>query len=404
MIITTSRVQAPTVKTRLTAVADVKPTPIPDIKTLKDAIPAHCFERSMIRSFSYVVRDLIIVSGLFYSAVWLSQLNAPTYILVPLWALYSFVQGCFFTGLWILAHDCGHDSFSANLTVNAVTGWFLHSMLMVPFFSWKFSHARHHRYHNHMEKDTVFVPSRKSEAKTSPTLWQKITDHAAADTPIVTVAALLFHQLLGWPAYILMNAGAGPKSLTKSDRKKSSAYKQSHLDPTAHVFTPSEAPFVALSNVGLLITMSALYLASRSVGGWTVSLAYGLPYLWMNHWIVAITYLHHTHPEAPHYEADEWTFVKGAASTVDREFGFIGRHIFHGIIEYHVVHHMFPRIPFYHAEEATGAIAPLLGERYIEQKSTSFLNDLWQSFTNLKYVEPGKGAHAGGLVWSQIKA
>lgn len=57
---------------------------------------------------------------------------------------------------------------------------------------------------------------------------------------------------------------------------------------------------------------------------------------------VAITYLHHTHPEAPHYEADEWTFIKGAASTVDRDFGFIGRHIFHGIIEYHVVHHMFP--------------------------------------------------------------
>lgn len=31
-------------------------------------------------------------------------------------------------------------------------------------------------------------------------------------------------------------------------------------------------------------------------------------------------------------------------STVDREFGFIGRHIFHGIIEYHVVHHLFPYV------------------------------------------------------------
>ncbi|KAF1934422.1 uncharacterized protein M421DRAFT_415455 [Didymella exigua CBS 183.55] len=402
MITTTSRVQAPSVKTRLTAVAEVKPTPVPDVKTLKDAIPAHCFERSMIRSFSYVVRDLIIVSALFYSAVQLSRLDAPLYVTVPLWALYSFVQGCFFTGLWILAHDCGHDSFSANLTVNAVTGWFLHSILMVPFFSWKFSHARHHRYHNHMEKDTVFVPHRQSEAKTNPTILQKIVDHTAADTPIVTVAALIFHQVLGWPAYILMNAGAGPKSLTKSDRATSSAYKQSHLDPTAHVFTPSEAPFVALSNVGLLLTTGALYMASKSVGLSTVLLAYGLPYLWMNHWIVAITYLHHTHPEAPHYEAEDWTFIKGAASTVDREFGFIGRHIFHGIIEYHVVHHMFPRIPFYHAEEATWAIAPLLGERYIQQKS-NFFGDLWQSFTSCKYVEPGTGAHAGGLVWAKTQ-
>ena len=286
MITTTSRTHETPVKTRLTAVADVRP--IPDVKTLKDAIPAKCFERSMLRSFSYVVRDLIIVFSLFYAAVPLSRLDAPWFVTVPLWALYSFVQGCFFTGLWILAHDCGHDSFSENLTVNAITGWFLHCMLMVPFFSWKFSHARHHRYHNHMDKDTVFVPHRKSDVeakKTKPTILEKIMDHSAADTPIITVASLIFHQVLGWPAYILMNAGAGKKSLTKGDRYTSSRYKQSHLDPTAHVFTPSEAPFVALSNVGLILTMTALYVWSRSVGTSTVLLAYGLPYLWMNHWI-----------------------------------------------------------------------------------------------------------------------
>lgn len=342
MITTTSRAQAPVVTTRLTAVPD--PKPVPDVKTLRDAIPAKCFERSLIRSFSYVVRDLIVVSLLFYSAVWLSQLDAPWTVKTPLWALYSFVQGLFFTGLWILAHDCGHDSFSDNGFINGATGWFLHSILLVPFFSWKFSHARHHRYHNHMEKDTVFVPPRKSEheAKGTPSIIEQIMNHTAADTPIVTVFALIFHQLLGWPAYILMNAGAGKKSLVKNDRSTSSAYKQSHLDPTANIFTSSEAPFVALSNLGLVITLTVLYLASRSVGTSTVLLAYGLPYLWMNHWIVAITYLHHTHPEALHYEAEDWTFIKGAASTVDREFGFIGRHIFHGIIEYHVVHHMFP--------------------------------------------------------------
>jgi omega-6 fatty acid desaturase (delta-12 desaturase) len=336
----------------------------------------------------------------------LARAELPWTVKFPLWALYSFVQGLFFTGLWILAHDCGHESFSDYSSVNGTTGWFLHGMLLVPFFSWKFSHARHHRYHNHMEKDTVFVPHRKSEVearKTEPTIMEKIMDHSAADTPIVTVAALLFHQLLGWPAYILMNAGAGVKSLTRGNRVEESKYKQSHLDPTASVFTPSEAPFVALSNLGLAITLGVLYQASKSVGGWTVLLAYGLPYLWMNHWIVAITYLHHTHPDAPHYEAEDWTFIKGAASTVDREFGFIGRHIFHGIIEYHVVHHMFPRIPFYHAEEATWAIAPLLGKRYIQQKS-NFFGDLWESFTTCKTVEAGTGAQAGGLVWSKAKA
>lgn len=280
---TTSQVQ---VSTRLTVVADSKP--VPDIKTLRDAIPAHCFDRSLTRSFSYVIRDLIIVGSLFYSAVQLSRLDASWGITVPLWLLYGFVQGLFFTGLWILAHDCGHDSFSAHGSVNAITGWVLHSILLVPFFSWKFSHARHHRYHNHMEKDTVFVPHRKSEMearKSKPTLAEKIMDHSAADTPVVTFCALIFHQLFGWPAYILVNAGAGMKSLTKNSRFTSPSYKQSHLDPTAHIFTPSEAPYVALSNIGILIVMAVLYQASKSLGAWNVALMYGIPYLWMNHWI-----------------------------------------------------------------------------------------------------------------------
>lgn len=59
---------------------------------------------------------------------------------------------------------------------------------------------------------------------------------------------------------------------------------------------------------------------------------------------VAITYLHHTHPEVHHFDADSWTFVKGALATVDRDFGFVGRHLFHGIIDTHVVHHLFPSV------------------------------------------------------------
>ena len=80
--------------------------------------------------------------------------------------------------------------------------------------------------------------------------------------------------------------------------------------------------------------------------------------------IVAITYLHHTHPDVPHYDENAWTFVKGALCTVDRRFGWIGRHLFHEIIDYHVIHHLFPKIPFYHAEEATNAVTPFLGKQY----------------------------------------
>lgn len=270
------------------------PAAVPDVKTLKAAIPAHCFERSLVRSLSYVARDVFFVSLLFYSAVCITRLDQPWFVTVPLWALYSLAQGLFFTGLWILAHECGHDSFSPYLNVNAFVGWAIHCSLLVPFFSWKFSHARHHRYHNHMEKDTVFVPWTKEQYDSrtrGATLLSKLVDHAAADTPIVTLAALFVHQVFGWPAYVFLNVGSGYNSLVKGNRGNSGRYRQSHLDPSADIFTASEGPFVALSNLGIAITLGTLYMVSRSLGVGNTLLLYGLPYLWMNHWIGTFIFL-----------------------------------------------------------------------------------------------------------------
>ena len=128
---------------------------------------------------------------------------------------------------------------------------------------------------------------------------------------------------------------------------------------------------------------------------------------------VAITYLHHTHPDLPHYDAKHWTFVKGSLATVDRDFGFIGRNLFHGIIETHVVHHLFSyvsfvfqatiadilrRIPFYYADEATEAIKPVLGNLY--HCESSFISKLQPTFRECKYVEKNE-AVPGQMTWAK---
>lgn len=123
---------------------------------------------------------------------------------------------------------------------------------------------------------------------------------------------------------------------------------------------------------------------------------------------MAITYLHHTHPDVPYYTSDAWTFTQGALGTIDRTTGFIGRHFFHEIIDYHLVHHLFSRIPFYHAEEATKAIQPLLGSHYIEAKDESFLWSLYTTFKSCNYVSEKGGsqstAGSGKLFWAVKKA
>jgi omega-6 fatty acid desaturase (delta-12 desaturase) len=109
--------------------------------------------------------------------------------------------------------------------------------------------------------------------------------------------------------------------------------------------------------------------------------------------------LQHTDPSLPHYTAEEWNFVRGAAATIDREFGFIGRHLLHGIIETHVLHHYVSTIPFYNADEATEAIKPVMGIHYRSDTSDGpigFVTALWKAARWCQWIEPSEEAMGNG--------
>ncbi|KAJ4247820.1 hypothetical protein NW762_013029 [Fusarium torreyae] len=372
----------------------------PDIKTIKDAIPAHCFQPSLLTSYYYVVRDLTMVSTLVWAALTYIPNIPDQRLRVAAWMVYGFVQGLVCTGVWILGHECGHGAFSLHGKVNNVTGWALHSFLLVPYFSWKYSHHRHHRFTGHMDLDMAFVPA--TQPKPSKSLVFAGIDIAELfeDTPVAQTIKLVFHQLFGWQAYLFFNASSG-KGSKQWEPKTGLAkwFRVSHFEPTSAVFRPNEAFFIFMSDVGLVLMLTALYFASKQVGVSTILFLYAVPYVWVHHWLVAITYLHHHHTELPHYTAEGWTYVKGALATVDRDFGFIGKHLFHGIIEKHVVHHLFPKIPFYKADEATEAIKPVIGDHYCRD-DRNFLGQLWTIFGSLKYVEHDP-TNKGAMRWAK---
>jgi bifunctional Delta-12/omega-3 fatty acid desaturase len=99
-----------------------------------------------------------------------------------------------------------------------------------------------------------------------------------------------------------------------------------------------------------------------------------------------ITYLHHTSPNVPKYNAESWTFVRGATATIDRDFGIIGTHFFHNISSDHVTHHLFSKIPHYYAPIATKAIVPLLGKQYHDRGGFGY-GDLKEAFATCQWVE-----------------
>lgn len=218
-------------------------------------------------------------------------------------------------------------------------GWTLHSALLTPYFSWKSTHRRHHIYANNLAKDHNYVPPQREEYASSLFLNVHQLEELTEDSPLVTFLRIVLQQVIGFPWYLLTNITASLGSLHKPQSK--SMLGNSHFLPQSTLFRPQEAHLIVLSDIGIGMMAAGLHYAVTKFSLESIALLYLQPYMWVNHWIVAITYLHHTHPNLPKFGPEAWTFIKGATATVDREFGFIGKHFFHNIIEFHVIHHLF---------------------------------------------------------------
>ncbi|KAL6752853.1 hypothetical protein V8C86DRAFT_1793325 [Haematococcus lacustris] len=100
---------------------------------IRRAIPAHCFQRSLLKSVSYLAVDVLLVALLFTAACYIDHLGPAKWLL---WPAYWFLQGAVSTGIWVIAHECGHGAFSDTAWINDGVGLVFHSLLLVPYFSW----------------------------------------------------------------------------------------------------------------------------------------------------------------------------------------------------------------------------------------------------------------------------
>lgn len=194
-----------------------QPAPMPlekpdfDLKTLRAAIPAHCFERSAVKSMMWLARDLVLIAIIGYAGTLIDTPYVPAWARYIAWPLYWYLQGLVMTGVWVLAHECGHQAFSDSALLNDTVGWVLHSALLVPYFryapgargvsfsalpslrsfrardSWAISHGNHHKNTNSCEHDEVFnSPSRSKVAE------------SVSDSPIAHLAGIIGMLLFGW--------------------------------------------------------------------------------------------------------------------------------------------------------------------------------------------------------------
>jgi len=334
-------------------------------------IPAECFDRSLIRSALSLIVSLAITIG---SGALAYAFIPLTWAWLPAWIAYAIVAGTAGTGCWVVAHECGHRAFARSNWLQDVIGYILHSSLLVPYFSWQRSHAVHHARTNHLDLGETHVPLRDTTPGGKAWLrWQKTFGNEAF---AVIVIGLRF--LVGWPLYLLTGVTGGPaRGMTN------------HFWPgwpfSAALFPGAWRRKVWLSDIGVAVMLGLLGWWTYSAGFIPVLALYVGPYLVVNVWLVLYTWLQHTDVDVPHFDDEEWTWVKGAFMTVDRPYGGLIDFLHHRIGSTHVAHHMDARIPHYHAVRATRALRENFPDLY-RHDPTPILKALWRVATRCQVV------------------
>lgn len=342
---------------------ETSPINVPSTAEVKAAIPSACFERSLGKSLIYAIFSV--------SLTLLTGVLALTFIplewaWMPAWLLYAYVNGTIAVGVWVVAHECGHRAFAKTTTVQDTVGFVLHSALLVPYFSWQRSHAIHHGKTNHLIDGETHVPKRMTTKRGQRTLRVRKKLGAGTHGALTVAGRLGF----GWPLYLMFGAtGGSERGLTN------------HFWP-ARPFSQALFPDrwkrkVIWSSLGVLVTICLLVAWAILRSPMEMLAVYVGPYMIVNGWLVTYTWLQHTDADVPHYEAEDWSFVRGAFCSVDRPYGPIADFLHHRIGTTHVAHHLDAKIPHYNAREATAAIREAFPHLY-RYNATPIRRALWQ--------------------------
>jgi fatty acid desaturase len=266
----------------ISPIATPKEPPSYTIDDLRAAIPPHCFQRSTIISTAYLLRDLALAATIFWLGCYIPLLE-NAWLRRLGWAIYGLFQGLVFTAMWLYGHECGHSALSRHKWFNHCVGLALHTFLLVPYHSWRFTHQTHHKTTNNLDGDIGFIPPTKEQylARGKPPLASLPWFDMVEDTPIATLIFLVFYQLLAWPSYLLLNNFSLDRVRCYDWWKRSHFY----LGGDGPSFSSRHFRHILISDIAMGVAVLAIRQAVKWFGAQTVMLYYGIPYLWTNHWM-----------------------------------------------------------------------------------------------------------------------
>ena len=258
---------------------------IPTLIEINRALPRDCFSINTKTSLRYLFQSLFIQLIVFC----IGLLIPFSKTMIPIWILYSLLSGTTAMGFWVLAHECGHGAFSKNRILETCIGYLLHSILLVPYFSWQRSHSIHHRFTNHISKGETHVPmvidgNGKTEKRGGR---RELYIASLLGKRKYGIFQLITHLFIGWPAYLMTGSTGGLEYGMSNHFWPKKPFNDK-------LWQPKWINKVLISDIGVFITILLIISLISHYGFIPIFTFYFGPLIVVNCWLVIYTWLHHT--------------------------------------------------------------------------------------------------------------
>jgi hypothetical protein len=269
----------------------IRPSDIPAFATLKKVVPKECFKADNFKSFGYLSVSMAGTALCTVLGIQLAGAIGLSAWTIPVWAAYSAVTGTVAMGLWVLAHECGHGAFSPKRDVNDLVGFILHSLLLVPYYSWQHTHAVHHRYTNDMDRGETHVPETAQSPMQSEKSRNYIVKKFGKSKGLNIWGGIqgFLHLAIGWPAYLLVGATGGSRGVTNHFWPEP-LFGSKPEEGVDELFPGRWKKKVYQSDVGIAAVVGGLVSWGVCRGFGEVMALYGGPLFVVNIWLVLYTW------------------------------------------------------------------------------------------------------------------
>jgi omega-6 fatty acid desaturase (delta-12 desaturase) len=339
---------------------------LPDIHSLRKTLLQYA-KADARQAFVQLLDTLVPYAALWIILVYLVKRQYPVALIAPL----LFLASLFLVRIFIIFHDCTHNSFFDSLWANKILGRVTGILTFTPFTSWQHNHLVHHGTYADLDQRGV------------GDIWTLTVEEYLALPRKTQLAYRLYRHPL-----VFLGIGPGYSFLVAQ-----------------RVFNLWDGRNERRSTTVTNIVMAGVLVAASLLIGLGTLLKILVPILLMAGAIgVWLFYVQHQFEGVYWSRRKEWDPVRAALEgssyyKLPRVLQWIS-----GNIGLHPVHHLLPRIPNYKLQEAFDAspVMKTVKVLTIRKSLRSFSLNLWDekqkklvSFRSLRGAARGQGGEEG---------